>query len=81
MIIYTLSIERIHWTNLEMISPEMEIKGMESHQSPIKLPFYFLLQFFNCFGTSQNDPNTSAFLVEFIRFTSLVWKSISGKKY
>jgi glycosyltransferase involved in cell wall biosynthesis len=32
--------------DLEMISPEMEIKALEFTQSPIKLPFYLLLQFF-----------------------------------
>ncbi|PZX55963.1 glycosyltransferase involved in cell wall biosynthesis [Algoriphagus ratkowskyi] len=47
MIIYTYPV-RTAFTDrdLEMISPELAIKGIEFTQSPIKLPFYFILQFF-----------------------------------
>jgi glycosyltransferase involved in cell wall biosynthesis len=47
MIIYTFPIRTAFIDrDLEMISPEMEIKALEFTQSPIRLPFYFLLQFF-----------------------------------
>ncbi len=47
MIIYTFPIRTAFIDrDLEMISPEMEIKALEFTQSPIKLPFYLLLQFF-----------------------------------
>ncbi|PZX48925.1 glycosyltransferase family 4 protein [Algoriphagus chordae] len=58
MIIYTYPV-RTAFTDrdLKMISPEMAIKGIEFTQSPIKLPFYFILQFFqllwNLSKTSQ----------------------------
>jgi glycosyltransferase involved in cell wall biosynthesis len=47
MIIYTYPV-RTAFTDrdLEMISPELEIKPLEFTQSPIQLPFYFILQFF-----------------------------------
>lgn len=47
MIIYTYPV-RTAFTDrdLEMISPKMKIKALEFTQSPILLPFYFLLQFF-----------------------------------
>jgi glycosyltransferase involved in cell wall biosynthesis len=47
MIIYTFPIRTAFIDrDLEMISPEMEITALEFTQSPIRLPFYFLLQFF-----------------------------------
>jgi glycosyltransferase involved in cell wall biosynthesis len=47
MIIYTFPIRTAFIDrDLEMISSEMEIKTLEFTQSPIKLPFYVLLQFF-----------------------------------
>lgn len=47
MIIYTYPV-RTAFTDrdLEMIRPEMNIKALEFTQSPSKLPFYYLLQFF-----------------------------------
>jgi glycosyltransferase involved in cell wall biosynthesis len=47
MIIYTFPIRTAFIDrDLEMISPEMEIKAIGFTQSPVKLPFYFVLQFF-----------------------------------
>jgi glycosyltransferase involved in cell wall biosynthesis len=47
MIIYSFPIRTAFIDrDLEMISPEMEIKALEFTQSPVKLPIYFLLQFF-----------------------------------
>lgn len=47
MIIYTFPIRTAFIDrDLEMISPEMKIKALEFTQSPIKLPFFFVIQFF-----------------------------------
>ncbi|MBN3584372.1 glycosyltransferase family 4 protein [Algoriphagus aestuarii] len=47
MIIYTYPV-RTAFTDrdMEMIRPEMKIKALEFTQSPLKLPFYYILQFF-----------------------------------
>lgn len=47
MILYTFPIRTAFIDrDLEMISPTMKIKALEFTQSPVKLPFYFLFQFF-----------------------------------
>lgn len=47
MIIYTFPVRTAFIDrDLEMIAPEMKIKGLEFTQSPKKLPFYFFIQFF-----------------------------------
>ena len=47
MIIYTFPVRTAFIDrDLEMISPELAIKPLEFTQSPIALPFYFILQFF-----------------------------------
>ena len=47
MILYTFPVRTAFIDrDLEMISPVAEIKPLEFTQSPVKLPFYFILQFF-----------------------------------
>ena len=47
MIIYTFPIRTAFIDrDVEMIAPEFELKTLEFTQSPAKLPFYFILQFF-----------------------------------
>jgi glycosyltransferase involved in cell wall biosynthesis len=47
MILYTYPVQTAFTDrDIEMIQPEMKIKALEFTQSPVKLPFYFILQFF-----------------------------------
>ncbi|WP_075349480.1 glycosyltransferase family 4 protein [Algoriphagus marinus] len=47
MIIYTFPVRTAFIDrDVEMIAPEFELKTLEFTQSPAKLPFYFILQFF-----------------------------------
>ncbi|MDI1324651.1 MAG: glycosyltransferase family 4 protein [Algoriphagus sp.] len=81
MIIYTFPIRTAFIDrDLEMISPTMEIKGLEFTQSPVKLPFYFLLQFFQLLWFL---PKTTQYLCFFGGYHSVlpVWfGKIFGKK-
>jgi glycosyltransferase involved in cell wall biosynthesis len=81
MIIYTFPIRTAFIErDLEMISPEMEIKALEFTQSPIKLPFYFLLQFFQLLWYF---PRTTQYLCFFGGYHSVlpVWFGrVFGKK-
>lgn len=81
MILYTFPIRTAFIDrDLEMISPTMKIKGLEFTQSPIKLPFYFLLQLFQLFWFL---PKTTQYLCFFGGYHSVlpVWfGKIFGKK-
>lgn len=81
MIIYTFPIRTAFIDrDLEMISPTMEIKPLEFTQSPVKLPFYFLLQFFQLLWFL---PKTTQYLCFFGGYHSVlpVWfGKIFGKK-
>ena len=70
MIIYTYPV-RTAFTDrdMEMISPELEIKSLEFSQSPIALPFYFILQFFQLLWFL---PNTSQYLCFFGGYHSVL---------
>lgn len=73
MIIYTFPIRTAFIDrDLEMISPTMKIKPLEFTQSPVKLPFYFLLQFFQLLWFL---PQTSQYLCFFGGYHSVlpVW--------
>lgn len=73
MIIYTFPIRTAFIDrDLEMISPTMRIKALEFTQSPVKLPFYFLLQFFQLFWFL---PKTTQYLCFFGGYHSVlpVW--------
>ena len=81
MIVYsfpvrTAFIER----DLEMIRPHAEIKDLEFTQSPIKLPFYLILQFFQLL---RYLPRTSQYLCFFGGYHCIlpvVFGKIFGKK-
>lgn len=81
MIIYTFPIRTAFIDrDMEMISPTMGIKGLEFTQSPVKLPFYFLLQFFQLLWFL---PKTTQYLCFFGGYHSVlpVWfGKIFGKK-
>jgi glycosyltransferase involved in cell wall biosynthesis len=81
MIIYTFPIRTAFIDrDLEMISPTIEIKSLEFTQSPVKLPFYFLLQFFQLLWFL---PKTTQYLCFFGGYHSVlpVWfGKIFGKK-
>lgn len=66
--------------DVQMISPKMEIKTLEFTQSPVKLPFYFLLQFFQLLWYL---PKTTQYLCFFGGYHSVlpVWFGrVFGKK-
>jgi len=73
MIIYAYPV-RTAFTDrdMEMISPEMTIKGLEFTQSPVKLPFNFILQFFQLLWLL---PSTNQYLCFFGGYHSVlpVW--------
>ncbi len=73
MIIYTYPV-RTAFTDrdVEMISSELEIKSLEFTQSPIKLPFYFILQLFQLLW---HLPKTTQYLCFFGGYHSVlpVW--------
>lgn len=81
MILYTFPV----WTafidrDLEMIQPSTEVKPLEFTQSPIRLPFYFILQFFQLLWFL---PSTSQYLCFFGGYHSVlpVWFGlVFGKK-
>jgi glycosyltransferase involved in cell wall biosynthesis len=81
MILYTFPIRTAFIDrDLEMISPTMEIKPLEFTQSPVKLPIYFLLQFFQLLWFL---PKTTQYLCFFGGYHSVlpVWfGKIFGKK-
>lgn len=81
MIIYTFPIRTAFIDrDLEMINPTMGIKPLEFTQSPIKLPFFFLLQFFQLLWFL---PKTTQYLCFFGGYHSVlpVWfGKIFGKK-
>ncbi|AMQ56335.1 glycosyltransferase family 4 protein [Algoriphagus sanaruensis] len=73
MIIYTFPVRTTFIDrDLEMISPVAEIKPLEFTQSPIKLPFFFILQFFQLLWFL---PRTSQYLCFFGGYHSVlpVW--------
>jgi glycosyltransferase involved in cell wall biosynthesis len=73
MILYTYPV-RTAFTDrdIEMISPEMKIKALEFTQSPTKLPFFFVFQFFQLLWYL---PATSQYLCFFGGYHSVlpVW--------
>lgn len=81
MIIYTFPVRTTFIDrDLEMISPVAEIKPLEFTQSPIKLPFFFILQFFQLLWFL---PRTSQYLCFFGGYHSVlpVWFAKTfGKK-
>lgn len=81
MILYTFPVRTAFIDrDLEMIRPVAEIKPMEFTQSPIKLPFYFILQFFQLLWFL---PRTSQYLCFFGGYHSVlpVWfGKVFGKK-
>ncbi len=81
MIIYTFPVRTAFIDrDLEMISPVEEIKPLVFTQSPIQLPFYFILQFFQLIWYL---PKTSQYLCFFGGYHSVlpVWFGrIFGKK-
>ncbi len=81
MIIYSFPIRTAFIDrDLEMISPTMNIKALEFTQSPVKLPFFFLLQFFQLLWFL---PKTTQYLCFFGGYHSVlpVWfGKIFGKK-
>jgi glycosyltransferase involved in cell wall biosynthesis len=81
MILYTFPIRTAFIDrDLEMISPTMNIKALEFTQSPVKLPFFFLLQFFQLLWFL---PKTTQYLCFFGGYHSVlpVWfGKIFGKK-
>jgi glycosyltransferase involved in cell wall biosynthesis len=81
MILYTFPI-RTAFINrdVEMISPEFELKALEFTQSPVKLPFYFVLQFFQLLWYL---PKTTQYLCFFGGYHSVlpVWfGKVFGKR-
>ncbi|MEB2776999.1 glycosyltransferase family 4 protein [Algoriphagus sp. D3-2-R+10] len=81
MIIYTYPV-RTAFTDrdLEMISPDLEIKPLEFTQNPVQLPFYFILQFFQLLWYL---PKTTQYLCFFGGYHSVlpVWLGkVFGKK-
>jgi glycosyltransferase involved in cell wall biosynthesis len=81
MIIYTFPVRTAFIDrDLEMIGPVSAIKSLEFTQSPLKLPFYFVLQFFQLLWYL---PKTSQYLCFFGGYHSVlpVWfGKIFGKK-
>ncbi|GAA0879676.1 hypothetical protein GCM10009119_26450 [Algoriphagus jejuensis] len=81
MIVYTFPVRTAFIDrDVEMISPEMEIKTLEFTQSPVKLPFYFILQFFQLLWYL---PKTTQYLCFFGGYHSVlpVWfGKVFGKK-
>jgi glycosyltransferase involved in cell wall biosynthesis len=81
MILYTFPIRTAFIDrDLEMISPTMRIKALEFTQSPIQLPFYFLLQLIQILWFL---PQTSQYLCFFGGYHSVlpVWfAKLTGKK-
>lgn len=81
MILYTFPVRTAFIDrDLEMIRPVAEIKPLEFTQSPVKLPFYFILQFFHLLWYL---PKTSQYLCFFGGYHSVlpVWFGrIFGKK-
>lgn len=81
MIIYTFPVRTAFIDrDLEMIRPVAEIKPLEFTQSPIKLPFFFLLQFFQLLWYL---PKTNQYLCFFGGYHSVlpVWfGKVFGKK-
>lgn len=81
MIIYTFPVRTAFIDrDLEMISPELEIKPLVFTQIPIALPFYFILQFFELLWFL---PRTSQYLCFFGGYHSVlpVWFGrVFGKK-
>lgn len=81
MIIYTFPVRTAFIDrDLEMISPVADIKPLEFTQSPIKLPFYFILQFLQLLWFL---PKTSQYLCFFGGYHSVlpVWFGrVFGKK-
>lgn len=73
MIIYTYPVRTAFTVrDMEMISPEMAIKELEFTQSPVKLPFYFVIQFFQLLWYL---PRTDQYLCFFSGYHSVlpVW--------
>ena len=81
MILYTFPVRTAFIDrDLEMIRPLAEIKPLEFTQSPVKLPFYFILQFFQLLWFL---PRTSQYLCFFGGYHSVlpVWfGKVFGKK-
>lgn len=81
MIIYTFPVRTAFIDrDLEMISPEIRIKALEFTQSPLKLPFYFILQFFQLLWFL---PKTTQYLCFFGGYHSVlpVWfGKVFGKR-
>ena len=81
MILYTFPVRTAFIDrDLEMIRPVAEIKSLEFTQSPAKLPFYFILQFFQLLWYL---PKTSQYLCFFGGYHSVlpVWfGKVFGKK-
>jgi len=81
MIIYTFPVRTAFIDrDLEMISPEMKITALEFTQSPLKLPLYFLLQFFQLLWYL---PKTNQYLCFFGGYHSVlpVWfGKVFGKR-
>lgn len=81
MILYTFPVRTAFIDrDLEMIQPVAEIKPLEFTQSPVKLPFFFILQFFQLLWYL---PRTSQYLCFFGGYHSVlpVWfGKIFGKK-
>ncbi|WPR74246.1 glycosyltransferase family 4 protein [Algoriphagus sp. NG3] len=78
MIIYTFPIRTAFIDrDLEMICPEMKVSALEFTQSPTKLPFYFILQFFQLLWFL---PRTTQYLCFFGGYHSVlpVW---FGKRF
>jgi glycosyltransferase involved in cell wall biosynthesis len=81
MILYTFPVHTAFIDrDLEMIRPVAEIKPLEFTQSPVKLPFFFILQFFQLLWYL---PRTSQYLCFFGGYHSVlpVWfGKVFGKK-
>lgn len=81
MILYTFPVRTAFIDrDVGMISPELEIKTLEFTQSPLKLPIYFLLQFFQLLWYL---PKTSQYLCFFGGYHSVlpVWfGKVFGKR-
>lgn len=81
MILYTFPVRTAFIDrDLEMIRPATEIKPLEFTQSPVKLPFFFILQFFQLLWFL---PKTSQYLCFFGGYHSVlpVWfGKVFGKK-
>jgi len=81
MILYTFPVHTAFIDrDLEMIQPVAEIKPLEFTQSPVKLPLFFILQFFQLLWYS---PKTTQYLCFFGGYHSVlpVWFGrVFGKK-